>query len=76
MILSAGGQDGGRPPLWANANELIGLITSSKNISDGSDDNSAIKVCFLFLAKDVPLTSARCWILMEFGYGVAFEETA
>lgn len=66
MIPSAGGQDGGRPPLWANANEEIGLIISSKNISDSGDGSSTIKVCFLFAAKDVLLTSVGCWILVEF----------
>lgn len=45
-IPSAGGQDGGRPPLWANANEETGLIVSSKNISDTGDGNSTIKGLF------------------------------
>lgn len=61
MVLSAGGHDGGRPPLWANANEEVGLIISSKNISDSSDGHSTVKVCFLFLAKDVP--PHQCWML-------------
>lgn len=39
VIPSAGGQDGGHPPLWANANEEIGLIISSKSISDSGDGN-------------------------------------
>lgn len=66
VILSAGGQDGGRAPLGAN--EKIGLtfFFPTKNISDTGDGNLKIKGLLSICGQGYTLTSAGCWILMGF----------